>query len=441
MTGANMTQMEPDYIYDLDERPPFYYAVLYGLQWAFIMFPAIIMAATLGVSAFGPGHLDSIRFLQLSLLTSGVFTTIQTLWGHRYPLLEGPSTALILSFILLAPLGLPAIQGGTMLGALLLIIVVLSRQLERLFRFFTPNVIGVILILIALGLLHPLIQFMTGADHQHPQGQGAIFLTSLVLTLLIAAAAYRLPGIWKTLSILIGMIAGSILFFFMGRLELRTLASASWFTFSPHWMATTPGFSWSALVSFACAYLAVMVNSLGSIQGIAAITDQKRLAASIPRGIFVNGLGGIFCGLFGVVGTVSFSMSPGVILVNRVASRFTVTYCGIILALAAFSPKLAALLSLVPAPVVGAALCVALGGQVGVGISVVASQRLTFRDYFVVGIPLLLGSMVGFLPQNLFDALPGSLHVFIANSLIVGIAVVLFLEHLLLRKVGEKTKS
>jgi xanthine/uracil permease len=328
-----------------------------------------------------------------------------------------------------------------MLGALLLIIVVLSRQLERLFQFFTPNVIGVILILIALGLLHPLIQFMTGADHQHPQGQGAIFLTSLLLTLLIAAASYRFPGVWKTLSILIGMIAGSILFFFMGRLELRTLASASWFTFSPHWMAATPGFSWSALVSFACAYLAVMVNTLGSIQGIAAITDQQRLAASIPRGIFVNGLGGIFCGLLGVVGTVSFSMSPGVILVNRVASRFTVTYCGIILALAAFSPKLAALLSLVPAPVVGAALCVALGGQVGVGISVVASQKLTFRDYFVVGIPLLLGSMVGFLPQNLFDALPGSLHVFMANSLIAGIVLVLLLEHLLLRKVGEKTKS
>jgi xanthine/uracil permease len=433
--------IKPDYLFDLDELPPFYYALLYGLQWAFIMFPAVIMAATLSVSAFGPGHLDEVRFLQLTLLTSGVFTIVQTLWGHRYPLLEGPSTALILSFILLAPFGLPPIQGGTMLGALLLIIAVLSRQLRRLFQLFTPNVIGVILILIALGLLRPLMQFMTGAGHQHPQGEGTIFLTSLVLTLFIATASYRLPGFWRSVSILIGMVAGSVLFFFMGRLELRTLTSSSWFTFSPHWMATNPGFSWFALVSFACAYLAVTVNSLGSLQGVAAITEQQRLATSIPRGIFVNGLGGIFCGLLGVVGTVSYSMSPGVILVNRVASRFTVTYCGIILALAAFSPKLAALLSLVPAPVVGAALCVALGGQVGVGISVVASQRLTFRDYFVVGIPLLVGSMAGFLPQNLFDALPGSLHVFVSNSLVAGITLVLLLEHILLRKAGEERKT
>ena len=110
------------------------------------------------------------------------------------------------------------------------------------------------------------------------------------------------------------------------------------------------------------------------------------------------------------------------------------TYCGVILVMAAFVPKLAALLSLVPAPVVGAALCVALGGQVGVGIATVASQKLASRDYFVVGIPLLLGSLVGFLPPHLFDTLPGSLQAFLANSLIMGIVLVLLLEHLLLRK-------
>ena len=102
--------------------------------------------------------------------------------------------------------------------------------------------------------------------------------------------------------------------------------------------------------------------------------------------------------------------------------------------MAAFIPKLAALLSLVPNPVVGAALCVAMGGQMGVGISTVASQELTSRDYFVVGLPVLLGSLVGFLPQHLFDTLPGPIQVFVANGLVTGIFLVLLLEHLLLRK-------
>ena len=163
-----------------------------------------------------------------------------------------------------------------------------------------------------------------------------------------------------------------------------------------------------------------MVNSLGSLQGIAVITDEQRLRTSIRRGLLFNGLAGICCGIFGVVGTVSFSMSPGVVLVLRVASRYAVGYCGLLLLAAAFFPKLAALLSLVPAPVVGAALCVGLGGQIGIGISTIASKPLTSRDYFVVGVPLLLGTLVAFLPQTLFDALPGSLQIFVANSLITG---------------------
>jgi len=216
------------------------------------------------------------------------------------------------------------------------------------------------------------------------------------------------------------------------------LASASWISVSTQWISTLPGFSWASLVSFTCAYLAVMVNSLGSLQGIAAITDQERLSKSTPRGIIVNGVAGIVCGFLGVVGTVSFSMSPGVILVNRVASRFAITYCGVILIIAAFIPKLAALLALVPSPVVGAALCVAMGGQVGVGIAMVASKKMTSRDYFVVGIPLLIGSLAGFLPRSLFDALPGSFQVFVGNSLIMGIGLVLVLEHLILRETSKK---
>jgi uracil permease len=305
-------------------------------------------------------------------------------------------------------------------------------------RLFTPNVVGVILILIALGLLRPLLRFMTGVDTEHPQGEGIVFVVSILLTLFIAGLSYRLPGFSKTISILIGMIVGSLIFLFMGRLDWRLLASASWVSVSTQWINTLPGFSWASLVSFACAYLAVMVNSLGSLQGIAAITDQKRLSNSTPRGIIVNGLAGMVCGFLGVVGTVSFSMSPGVILVNRVASRFAITYCGVILVIAAFIPKLAALLALVPSPVVGAALCVAMGGQVGVGIAMVASKKMTSRDYFVVGIPLLLGSLVGFLPRNLFDSLPGSFQVFVGNSLIIGIGLVLILEHLILRETPKK---
>lgn len=426
------------YLYDLDDPLPPHYALLYGLQWAFIMFPALIIAASLSGGALGLTGASEVRFLQLTLFTSGVFTVIQTLWGHRYPLLEGPATALVLTFILLAPYGLSVIQGGLLLGGTLLIATVFSGQLERVLRLFTPNVIGVILMLIAFGLLPPLIRFMTGADEAHREGQVQVFLISVALVLFIATMSHRLRGIWKTVSILIGMVLGSLTFFLMGRLYWHELARASWFSASSRWIVSYPSFYWPAVIAFACAYLAVMVNSLGSLQGAAAITDSKRLPGAVRRGILLNGVAGIVCGLFGVVGTVSYSSSPGVILVNRIASRYAVTSCGVILLGAAFIPKLAALLALVPTPVVGAALCVAMGGQIGVGIQMIFSKRLSSRDYFVVGIPILLGTLSGFLPEGLFAAQNGFFQIFMENSLIVGIALVLLLEHLLLR---EKTES
>jgi xanthine/uracil permease len=426
--------MKTEYAYGIDDPLPLKYALLYGMQWAFIMFPALIIAATLCAESFPQGQVDKVRFLQFTLLTSGFFTALQTLWGHRYPLLEGPATALMLAFVLLAPLGLASIQGGMISGGGLLIVIVISRQLYRVTELFTPNVIGVILMLIALGLLRPLMGFMTGAGISPAQGEGLVFLISISLVLFMAALSYRLEGFFKTISILIGMIVGSLLFLFLGGVEWQKVSDASWVSFNLQWVPSFPEFHWAAAAAFACAYLAVMVNTLGSLQGIAAVTDQKRLAGATPRGMVVTGVAGILCGLFGVVGTVSYSMSPGVILANRVASRFAVTFCGIILVLAAFLPKLAAFISLVPGPVVGAALCVGLGAQVGVGISAVAAQNLTSRDYFVVGLPVIVGTLAGFLPRDLFLLLPPSLQVFVANSLIIGIFLVLLLEHFLLRE-------
>jgi xanthine/uracil permease len=386
------------------------------------------------VNALHLQGLQEIRFLQFTLLTSGFFTALQTLWGHRYPLLEGPSTALLLTFILLAHYGLPAIQGGMIAGGILVTLTVLSGQLKRVTRLFTPNVVGVVLMLIALGLLRPLLAFMAGVEGTESQGDFLTFLISLGLVLFMATLSYRLDGFWKSVSLLVGMVAGSLLFLGMGRLPWQKLATPPWVSFVTPLIPGRPWLFWPVVVAFACAYLAVVVNSIGSLQGVASVTDSQRLNTATRRGILINGLAGVSCGLLGVVGTVSYSTSPGVVLVLRVASRYAVTCCGLVLLMAAFLPKLAALLALVPKPVVGAALCVALGAQVGVGITTVAAQGLTSRDYFVVGLPLLLGTLVGFLPLSLMAQFPGPLQVFMGNGLIVGIVLVLLLEHLLLRR-------
>lgn len=423
-----------EFIYDLDDHPPLGRALLYGLQWAMIMFPALIIVSTLATKALHLGPDEEIRFLQLTLLASGLFTSVQSLFGHRYPVLDGPATALLLTFIIIAPQGVHVIQGGTILGGLLLIGLVSTGQLKRIIRYATPNVVGVILMLIGFSLLPHIARSMSGINASTPQGSMSVFLFSLLLVLVMACLSYWLKGFWKTISILLGMFLGTVFFVFFGSTDWTQVISAHWISTPGNWIPSAPTLYWPAVVAFASTYVAVLVNSLGSLHGIAKITDQERLPRAVTTGVLFNGIGGVVTGLFGIVGTVSYSMSPGVVLANRVSSRFATFYCGAILIVAAFVPKLAALLGMVPAPVVGAALCVAMGAQVGAALSVIASDGVGARDYFVVGLPLMIGTLVGFLPDVFLSSVPSSLRVFLGNGLIVGIFLALLLEHVLLRK-------
>jgi len=426
--------MKPEYIYDIDDRLPLWYAIVYGLQWVIIMFPGLIIVARLSGIALHAKLEEEVRFFQLMLLTSGLFTTIQSLWGHRYPLLEGPSTALLLTLIVLSPYGLETIQGGLIVGSALLIVLVLLGKLTKVVAYATPNVVGVILMLIAFSLLPHLTRIMTGVDGQHPYGDMVVFLLSLALVVIMAGFSHWFKGFWKTIALLLGMVVGTGLFFLLGPPNLHDLQKAMWISFPSDVIHSWPRIYWPAVLAFACTYLAVTVNSLGSLHGIARLTDQERLPGAIGRGIFLNGVAGICCGFMGVVGLVSYSMSPGVILATRVSSRYATACCGMILILAALVPKLAALLSLIPGQVVGAALFVAMGAQVGAGLAIVATGEMTGRDYFVVGLPVLLGTCVGFLPENLMVSLPIGARVIFGNGLVIGILLVLFLEHVVLRK-------
>jgi uracil permease len=431
----------PEYIYSIDERPPPHYMLVYGLQWAVIMFPALVVLAALCAEALELGAAEEVRFLQVTLLTSGLFTVVQTLAGHRYPLFDGPAAALLLCFVLLAPYGLEVIQGATAAGGALLMLLVLSRQLRRLLKLFTNKVIGVILMMVALTIAPHLQVQLIGETPAHPQGEVLVFGIALGLILFIAALAHWLKGFWKTINLLIGIAAGTAVFGLLGRVSAGGVASAGWLSTPAPLVPGSPEFFWPALISYGAAYLAVVVNSVGSLQGIAAVTDPDRLPSSTERGIFLNGMAGVVCGLVGTVGLVSYSTSPGIVLMNRVASRFALTCCGAVFVLAALAPKLSALMAAIPDPVVASALCVGLGGQVGVGINEVSKDGLASRDYFVVGIPVLVGTMIAFMPREFLSGLAGPLQVLLGNGLVAGIVLVLLFEHVLFRKRGEPEKA
>jgi uracil permease len=309
----------------------------------------------------------------------------------------------------------------------------------RLRRYFTPNVVGVILLLIALTLVPHLLPRLTGATAQRPTGEASVLAASLLCILVITVLASRLRGFLQTTALMLGIAAGSLGFWAWGRVDLGAVARAPWVAMPAGLAPGPPAFSPSGVLSSLLAYLAVAVNAIGSIQGVAGVTGAQDVARRTDRGLALTGLAGVAAAGLGVVGTVSYSTSPGVILVSRVASRYPVAACGAILVLAALVSRLSALLAAVPAAVVGAALCVALASQIGAAITAITAggRSLAARDYLVVGLPSLLGTLAAAAPADLFAGLPAVVGTIVGNGLVLGILLVLLLEHVIMPRSAE----
>ena len=423
-----------DLIYGLDDIPPWRRCLIYGIQWALIMIPSLTIFSTISSEYLGLHGGEEVLFFQRLLVTVGAVMILQTLWGHRYPLLDGPASALLLSFIILAPYGISTIQGGMMAGALLLVLLSVFGLVRYLEPFFTDNVIGVILILVALTLIPYLAPMVIGAGRGFPHGDPSVFGVSVLVMVAIALFSNWFTGFPKTISLFLGIMLGTLLMWALGRMDVIGVREAHWFSLPRPFLPGLPKFSLSAIITFFVAYVAVIINAVGSIYSMGEVVGKEGMMGRVNRGIAVTGLGGLGAGILGVVGTVSFAFSPGVVLVTRVGTRFAVTVCGGLLFSLAFFSKILAILASFPISVVGAAMITAMAAQIGAGISIItrSGRSLDGRDYMVVGIPVLMGGLVSILPGTFFEAFPATVHALLKNGLVVGILLVLILEHLLL---------
>ncbi|MBF0507387.1 MAG: hypothetical protein HQK57_00465, partial [Deltaproteobacteria bacterium] len=79
-------------LYQVDDRPPLGRLLIYGLQWLVLFLPLITVSTVMAAELLGMSLPARVAFFQRVMIVSGVVMIIQTLWGHRYPLMDGPST-------------------------------------------------------------------------------------------------------------------------------------------------------------------------------------------------------------------------------------------------------------------------------------------------------------------------------------------------------------
>ena len=424
--------------YGLEDRPPLGESLLMGLQWCALMLPFLIILGKIAAAYHLADPAFQTAYLQKMAFITAVFLCLEIIWGHRLPLIMGPSSVILIGIISSHGFDLDAISTAVISGGVILGIAGMTGVFGHLQRLFTPRVVAVVLLLIAFTLTPTILRLVTDPQLTTPQVN---MVYALALTLLTLILHRFLAGIWKSVLIMISMFVGSAAYFliFPENLNMTVIASSKFVAPFFTNMIGRLSFDAGLLISFFVCFVALSINDLGSMQSINALIDTKDMAKRINRGVFFTGLANVTAGIFGVIGQVNYSMSAGVVAATGCMSRFTLLPAAAILLLISFSPVTIGFMGIVPPVVIGSIMFYVLCSQVSAGLLVAfeSLRELTFDDGMIIGMPILIATVIAFMPAAFFQGFPGILRPIAGNGFVVGVIVVLLMEHGIFRKSGR----
>ena len=152
--------------------------------------------------------------------------------------------------------------------------------------------------------------------------------------------------------------------------------------------------------------------------------------------MIMQGVMNVVAGAMGVVGPVDYSLSPGVVASTSCASRYTVIPAAVLMIVLAFIPDAVSVLLTIPQPVMGVVLLYLMSTQIDAGLHMIhaTSATPTFKDGLILAIPIMFTTLLSFAPQSALSNIPSLLRPIVGNGFVMGIIIILLLEHLFLKE-------
>ena len=415
--------------YGVNDNPSLAKKILFGIQHIFAAFGGIIVVPLVIASALGLDAKTTTTLISATILASGLATIIQAKGvgkvGSRVACIMGTDFTFVSPSISVGSvLGLPGIIGATILGAFLEII--LSFFIKPLMKFFPPLVTGTVVCLIGLTLLPVAIDWAAGgsgaADYGDLKNIGVAAFV-LVVTLILNRSK---KGIISSASILIGMVIGYIVCIPLGMVDFNEVKEASWISI-PRIFEYGVTFDFKALIAFLPAYFVTTIETVGCLKAVGESSNIEMKEEQIGAGVLADGVGSIIGGIVGSFPNTSFSQNVGVISLTKVASKYVAVMAGIILVTLGFLPKIAALVTQIPQPVLGGVGIVMFGTVAAAGIKTLSKVKLTERNLLIIAISIGLGLGVTFRP-DFIAKLPESIKMVFSSGISLGTIAALVLN-------------
>lgn len=422
-------------MYGINDKPKLTMQILLGLQHIFAAFGGIIVVPLVIGSALGFDAATSTALMSATILAAGIATFIQSKGigpiGSKTACIMGTDFTFATPAIAVGSVaGLPGIIGATILGAL--VEVILSFFIKPIMKFFPPLVTGTVICLIGLTLLPVSIDWAAGGSGASDYGSMInIAIAAFVMIFTILLNHYG-KGIISSASILIGMIVGYIICIPLGMIDFSTVKEASWISF-PKIFQYGVDFNFKYVIPFIPAYLVTTIETVGCLKAISQVSGIEDDPKRIGKGVLSDGVGSAIAGCLGTFPNTSFSQNVGIIPLTKVASRYVAIMAGIILVILGFLPKFAALINIMPQPVLGGVGIVMFGTVAAAGIQTLSKVKITNRNLLIIATSIGLGLGVTFRPEIL-SSLPLGISMIFSSGISTGTITALVLNLVLKEK-------
>jgi len=416
--------------YKVEEKPPVLVSLLLAAQHLLAALGAIIAVPLVVGGVLELSTQDKVVLVNAAMLVSGVVTFIQCKGagslGIRLPTVMGTSFTFVgVSIAIGMEHGVGGILGSALVSSLVMIIG--SFYMASIRKLFPPIVTGTVVTLIGLSLIPVAVDWFAGGQVGEP---GYASISNLLIGFFVLVVVMVLSqwgkGIISASAALLGMVLGFVACILLGLVDFQPVQDAPWVAL-PHPFHFGMSFPVSGIIGMSIAYLVTIIESTGDFLALSEVTNTKLTGKKLSRGILCEGLGSSLASLFSTTPLSSFSQNVGIVNMTGVASRHVVALTGGMLVLAGLFPVIAALVVIIPLPVLGGAGLVIFAMIVSSGVKILAKTEHNKRNSAIVAMGIGTGMAVTVRPE-LLSNLPEIMKVVLASGITTGSLVALFMN-------------
>lgn len=417
--------MNRKYEYRVNDVPPPGHLLVSSLQHVLLMFVSIGLPVIFASQINGSPEFTA-ALVTFSMLAAGLGSIIQSVGlpligsGYLCPNVCGPS---YLSLSLQAAWmgGIPLMRGMIIIAGL--IEMILAPVVQKLRKIFPTFIVGLVVAMVGVSVIKLSVVSIFGVAYWGDAIRSSDIVIGMVSLLVMVLCNLWGRGFIRMYCLLIGMVSGWILALILNPEYwhiLQAVRSQPLFALpaiGPEFKSIT--IDLKMLIPFVVIAISGSLKSFGNLLAAQKISEpelQKTNFVPIRKGLLADGLSTALAGLLGGLAVDTSSSNIGLAGTTKVLSRWISVAAGVIFVILAFFPQFTTALSLMPKPVLGAAIIFAGSFMLCTGFIEMFSEGWDTYKTFIVGIALFFGLSTAFLP-GLYARAPQFIKTFFTDPL------------------------